>query len=361
VTTLPERKPEKAPTPAAPPREAKPETGQTPPVALQEAKAKPAKGPTPVVPLQEAKAKPEGGPTPAAPPREAKAKPEQGPTPVTTLPERKPEKAPTPAAPPREAKPETGPTPVVPLQEAKAKPEKGPTPVVPLQEAKAKPEERLTTTVSPQEVKSEKGPTPAAIPLKIKPARNLARLLDPYRLPKVMKLVGQRMIPWSVHLAHQTYGIETFETRRMGYAIAGGASSFATDVQFRNAWETAVSVPRSLAYAFYAPFPWEWFSPGGDTGAFKSLAGIETVLMIALTPFLLLGILRAARSRRADTWMILIFGVITIVALAMTVTNLGTLFRLRLEPLTSFFIVAAAYGINAETLRRPIILRNFFR
>lgn len=41
---------------------------------------------------------------------------------------------------------------------------------------------------------------------------------------------------------------------------------------------------RGLAYAFYVPFPWEWFIPGGDTGAYKTLAGVETLLMIALTP-----------------------------------------------------------------------------
>ena len=276
--------------------------------------ARPEKGPTPVVPLQEAKAKPETGPTPVVPVQEAKAKPEKGPAPP---------------APPQEVKPEKGRTPAVPLQEAKAK--------------------------------SEGGPTPAAIPLKIKPARNLASLLHPHRLPKIIKLVVQRMIPSNINLAHRTYNIQYIETRRTGYARAGGASSFATDVQFRNVWDTAAFLPLSLAYAFYAPFPWEWFSPGRDTGSFKGLAGVETVLMILLTPFLLLGGLRAIRSGRTDAWMILIFGVITIVSLALTVTNFGILFRLRLPSLTSFFILVAAYGINAETLRRPIILRNFFR
>jgi hypothetical protein len=189
-------------------------------------------------------------------------------------------------------------------------------------------------------------------------AEDSVRPPDPYRYLKVMKLIVQRMPPWSVDLAHQTYSVRKMAATRSGYANTGGTSSFATDVHFHHLWEMIAFLPRGLAYAFYAPFPWEWFIPGGDTGAFKTLAGVETLLMIVLTPFLLVGVLRAVRSRRTDTWMILIFGTITIVFLAMTVANYGILFRLRLHSLTPFFILVSAYGPPAEKVRRLFAYRH---
>jgi hypothetical protein len=56
--------------------------------------------------------------------------------------------------------------------------------------------------------------------------------------------------------------------------------------------------------------------------------------------------------------MILIFGTITIVSLALTVTNLGILFHLRLQGLIPLVILVSAYGLPAEKVRRLFAYRH---
>ena len=73
--------------------------------------------------------------------------------------------------------------------------------------------------------------------------------------------------------------------------------------------------------------------------------------MAGMTPFLLLGILRAAASRRADAWLLLFFGVIMFSMVALTVTNYGTLFRLRLQALVPLLVLVSVYGSPPPRVR----------
>lgn len=163
----------------------------------------------------------------------------------------------------------------------------------------------------------------------------------------------------SFNSARQTYSFASIDIRRRGYAGTGGASNVAADVQFRNVWDMIIFLPRGLAYALYGPFPWDWFSLAGDTGVFKAFAGVEALLMIAATPFLLVGGLTAVRSKRMDAWTLLIFGSITIAFMALTVTNLGTLFRLRLNGLTPLLILVSAFGIPTDRMGRLLARHHF--
>jgi len=113
-------------------------------------------------------------------------------------------------------------------------------------------------------------------------------------------------------------------------------------------------VPRGVARAMFAPLPWDWLSPPGDTGLFRKLAGIEIVLLIALTPFLAVGLVNAARSVNSEAWLFVAYVIVAATALGIAVTIDGTLFRLRLQFIVPMFILLGAYAPTAlmDALRR---------
>lgn len=59
-----------------------------------------------------------------------------------------------------------------------------------------------------------------------------------------------------------------------------------------------------------------------------------------------------------NAWTLLIFGAITIVSLALTMTNLGILFRLRFQGLIPLVSLVLAYGLPAEKVRRLFAYRH---
>jgi len=122
------------------------------------------------------------------------------------------------------------------------------------------------------------------------------------------------------------------------------------------------SIPRGVATAMFVPFPWDWFSPPGDTGVFRKIAGIEVALLIALAPFFAIAMVNAARFGSSDVWLFLAYVGVMATALGISVTNLptmgdyvdGTLFRLRLQFVVPMFILLGAYAPESltKTLRR---------
>ena len=122
------------------------------------------------------------------------------------------------------------------------------------------------------------------------------------------------------------------------------------------------SVPLGVARAMFAPFPWDWFSPPGDTGAFRKIAGIEVALLIALAPFFAIAMVNAARFGSSEVWLFLAYVGVLATALGVSVQNLptlgdyvdGILFRLRLQFVVPMFILLGAYAPESLTkaLRR---------
>jgi hypothetical protein len=87
-------------------------------------------------------------------------------------------------------------------------------------------------------------------------------------------------------------------------------------------------------------------------------SGVETLLMVAGTPSLLVGVLIAVRAKHMGAWIPLIFSAITIVSLALTITNLGILFRLRFQGLIPLVILVSACGLPAEKVLRLFAYRH---
>jgi hypothetical protein len=108
-------------------------------------------------------------------------------------------------------------------------------------------------------------------------------------------------------------------------------------VQLRSYGDVLRYLPRAVANALLAPYPWQWFDLGGGTGPFKALSAVEALLLYAcLVPSVVgLGTVVVRRSR--DALFIAAFIVAVTVLLGLVVTNVGTLFRLRLELLLPLF------------------------
>lgn len=120
------------------------------------------------------------------------------------------------------------------------------------------------------------------------------------------------------------------ESRRRfteGYPLAG--SNIDTDVQFHSAADVVRYIPRALAIGLFSPFPNLWGASGVSPGAdhMRLLAGIETVFAYLVMPGVLLLFMR--RGTRGVTTVLLIQAIVPLIVLALTVSNVGTLYRMR--------------------------------
>ena len=120
------------------------------------------------------------------------------------------------------------------------------------------------------------------------------------------------------------------ESRRRfteGYPLAG--SNIDTEVQFHSAADVVRYIPRALAIGLFSPFPNLWGESGVSPGAdhMRLLAGIETVFSYLVIPGVLLLFIR--RGSRGMTTVLLIQAVVPLIVLALIVSNVGTLYRMR--------------------------------
>ena len=134
------------------------------------------------------------------------------------------------------------------------------------------------------------------------------------------------MIPASVDNALLKLG----ERRRdftEGYPQAG--SNIDTAVQFHSAADVVCYIPRALTIALFSPFPDLWGGTGASPGAdhMRLLAGGETALAYLLLPGVLL--LFVNRGPRGAATVLSIQAVFPLIVLALVVSNVGTLYRMR--------------------------------
>jgi len=147
--------------------------------------------------------------------------------------------------------------------------------------------------------------------------------------------------------------VEAVRQTRRGFVQAGGHSLIDADVELRDAWELLRYLPRALAHVLLAPYPWQWFDIGGGTGAFRVLSALESLLLYALVVPLLVGLGLLLRRGSPDALYLAVFVGAQLVFLGLVVSNLGTLFRLRLESLMPLFTTAGVGLLWMRRLRRP--------
>jgi hypothetical protein len=112
-----------------------------------------------------------------------------------------------------------------------------------------------------------------------------------------------------------------------------------------SALDIVVQAPAGVARALWSPFPWQWFAPAGDTGAFRRVAALEAVLLMACTPFFALGVVRGLRSGRDCSLLLSVFALVSLVLMGVIVVNLGSLFRLRLLAVAPMLLLAGTYVV----------------
>ncbi len=112
-----------------------------------------------------------------------------------------------------------------------------------------------------------------------------------------------------------------------GYPHAG--SNIDTAVQFHSVADVVRYIPRALQVALFAPFPSMWGGSGASPGAthMRLLAGIEMAFTYLVLPGVILLFIR--RGGHGLAAVAVIQAVVPMVILALVVSNVGTLYRMR--------------------------------
>lgn len=123
--------------------------------------------------------------------------------------------------------------------------------------------------------------------------------------------------------------------------FARGASAIIPEAKLTNWTEVVLLLPRTVPFALFGPFPWQWFAWRGSTGAFVLAAGMEAMIFALLFPAVVRGGARLARRGSPIGWFVLIYGVVAMVSVSLVIANLGSLFRLRLQFVLPLLVLAA--------------------
>jgi tetratricopeptide (TPR) repeat protein len=191
--------------------------------------------------------------------------------------------------------------------------------------------EEVPTTAMPR------GPSEVTLP----PALIPTRVPVP---PKPFEITGPRS-DYLTGTRAFAYGdvVGALRRARAGFTGSRGYSTIDSEVQFRDYGDVLRYLPRAVANVLLAPYPWQWFDVRGGTGPFKALSAVEALLLYACLIPLIVGLAMVVRRGSPDALYLAVFVVAMTVLLGLVVSNLGTLFRLRLESLLPLF---AAGGLG---------------
>jgi hypothetical protein len=137
--------------------------------------------------------------------------------------------------------------------------------------------------------------------------------------------------------------LDALARMRRGFALSGGTLRADAHVDITTLRALIRQLPETVAAALFAPYPWRWFA-GATTGAFRSLAAIEVVLVVALLPALAIGSARMIRTGSFVAAFMLVHGSVMWLLVALVAVNEGTLFRLRLQGMLPVMVVGIAGG-----------------
>jgi hypothetical protein len=149
---------------------------------------------------------------------------------------------------------------------------------------------------------------------------------------------------------------------RNGFDNTGGASLVDTSVRFRDCRDVLTYAPRALELSYLEPTPLQWLHPGRTTGPARHLAALDAFLLWLLLPGVLVAALHLVRRPNAFQLLILVYVVLVGFALGLSVTNFGTLFRLRLQGILAVTLLAAEgwmliagwLGVRLKSLPAPV-------
>ncbi|HLY65295.1 MAG TPA: hypothetical protein VKU60_07170 [Chloroflexota bacterium] len=127
---------------------------------------------------------------------------------------------------------------------------------------------------------------------------------------------------------------------RYRYDADGGTSLVDPGMQFNSCRDILAYMPRALEITFLFPLPSAW-TGGSSVGPARYLSALDAALLWLLVPGLLFGCWSAIRHPKGVNVAIVVAILLLGAGLGLTVTNFGTLFRLRLGTLLLATIPAA--------------------
>ncbi len=145
-------------------------------------------------------------------------------------------------------------------------------------------------------------------------------------------------------VVHKTYGAtpETLDAVRQAFINEGGHSTVDPKVFISNPEALVTYLPRALAIAFLAPFPWDWARTGGSMGRLQTAASVEALLIYLMLIPTVAACWTFMKRRQLDGLLLAACVLMTAIPISLVIANFGTLFRVRLLFLMPLLLIAPA-------------------
>lgn len=144
--------------------------------------------------------------------------------------------------------------------------------------------------------------------------------------------------------------------RRRGFLLTKGLSNIDSNIEFTTPKDLVLYMPRAALIVFFAPFPSQWFHSGSyeSNTVMRRISAFEMIGVYFCLIFLVYALW--IWKNRVETWIILFFCSVPMLAYGIVVCNIGTLYRLRY----GFLMVLVAFGLAGafEFFRRRGLLRK---
>jgi len=156
-------------------------------------------------------------------------------------------------------------------------------------------------------------------------------------------------------------GLMILDAARQGFITTGGYSLVDPKVKLSQPTEVFTYLPRGMSLALFAPFPWQWLDSGGRTKHLRIFAAAEMLLIYVFLAGAIFCVPRYRRCLEIPAFGLLLFILLMMVLMGLTVANLGTLFRLRLQFLLPLLLLGCLVGVPDVYRRGAGQLRQWVR
>ena len=131
------------------------------------------------------------------------------------------------------------------------------------------------------------------------------------------------------------------------------ASAVDVSVSFLSARDMVAYLPRALQVGLFAPFPADWIGQGSLSAntLMRRISALEMIVWYLFFPFLLWALVRG--PDRLAIGILAVYAVSTILVIAVSLPNIGTLYRIRFGFWIILFAVAVAMATTMLERRRP--------
>ena len=173
----------------------------------------------------------------------------------------------------------------------------------------------------------------------------------PQSPPLILRIPWQTTTGLPAFLDGKFYGIALVRERSRTY-YPDAASNIDVDTNFRKALDVLAYMPRAAQIALLAPFPNQWFKQGSraSTDLMRRVSVFE-MGVVYLCLLLLVYALWRWRAR-LELWVLFLFCSGMMMIFGLSITNVGSLYRIRYGFLMTLVAVGIAAGLSAWQERR---------